>query len=145
VGIPIPISLIVTTITKTVSKSETPEDALSIPDKPLFPPPPQGPEGVRLLLDATVNIKARGRHAMMENHLMSLGGFGESSTDSARNVQVTTSDPVWLPNAEKGEEGKWKREVRFDTTMLLKCPPTFTLDIVRCAVRYFPFLFRYTS
>ncbi|KAH6916672.1 hypothetical protein BKA70DRAFT_1250246 [Coprinopsis sp. MPI-PUGE-AT-0042] len=133
VGIRIPISIIVTTTTKTMKKSETPADAFSPnPDKPLFPPPPQGPEGVRLLLDALVHIKARGRHESMEDHLPSSSGLGAPNTNS-RHVRVTPSDPVWLPEVEKGEEGKWKREVRFDTTMLLTCPPTFDLDIIKCS------------
>ncbi|KAH6916674.1 hypothetical protein BKA70DRAFT_1485324 [Coprinopsis sp. MPI-PUGE-AT-0042] len=132
VGIPIPISIIVTTITKTMKKSETPDDAFSAnPDKPLFPPPPQGAGDVCLFLDALVNIRAQGRHVSMRDKHLPMGGFGKSNAES-RYVRVTPSEPVWLPAAEKGEEGKWKREVRFDTTMLLKCPPTLDLEIVKC-------------
>ncbi|KAH6919309.1 hypothetical protein BKA70DRAFT_1459594 [Coprinopsis sp. MPI-PUGE-AT-0042] len=154
-GIPIPISLIVTTITKTMSKSDTPKDAFSAdPDKPLFPAPPQGTDGISFLLDAVVHVKAQssvaGKEAyfppylqinfltaqsepgFINDHLPSSAvGFGESNT-SSRHVQVAHSEPVWLPDADKGEEGKWKRQVRFDTTMLLKCPPTIDLGIIRC-------------
>ncbi|KAH6899229.1 hypothetical protein BKA70DRAFT_1527550 [Coprinopsis sp. MPI-PUGE-AT-0042] len=132
-GIPIPISLIVTTITKTMSKSDTPKDAFSAdPDKPLFPEPPQGTDGISFLLDAVVHVKAQSEPGFINNHLPSSAvGFGESNT-SSRHVQVAHSEPVWLPDADKGEEGKWKRQVRFDTTMLLKCPPTIDLGIIRC-------------
>jgi hypothetical protein len=116
-----------------MSKSDTPEDAFTDSDKPLFPPPPQGPEGVRLRLGTSVKIEARGHHETLEDDLPSLSGFGGPNTNS-RHVQVTSSEPVWLPEGEKGEEGKWKREVRFDSTMLLTCPPTFELDTIKCSV-----------
>lgn len=138
-GIPIPISLIITTITKRMDKSDTPKDAFSAnPDKPLFPAPPQGPsDGVSFLLDAEVFLAPQGVEGYIKEHLPPpVVGFDKSNANS-RDVQVTHSQPLWIPDAEKPEEGEWKRQVRFDTTMILKCPPTIDLGIIRCAVRYF--------
>jgi hypothetical protein len=116
-----------------MAKSDTPDDAFTNPDKPLFPAPPQGPEGVRLRLGTSVNVEVRDLHETVEDDLPSLSGFGGPNTNS-RHVQVTSSEPVWLPEGEKGEEGKWKREVTFDSTMLLNCTPTFELDTIKCSV-----------
>lgn len=131
VGVPIPVCLVVTSVTKTMSKSETPEDAFTAnPHKPLFPQPTHDPKEIRFRLDTLVNIKARHRNASIDSHLLNLGGFRESNVTTPR---VTPSEPVWLPNQEKGEEGKWKREVRFDTSIVLTCPPTLDVGIINCS------------
>ncbi|KAH6899230.1 hypothetical protein BKA70DRAFT_1569632 [Coprinopsis sp. MPI-PUGE-AT-0042] len=116
VGIPIPISLMRSQLALINHFSLRPRKV---------------PDGVSFLLDAIVNITAQGQPGLINDHLPSpVVGFGESETSSC-NVQVAHSEPVWLP--EKGEEGKWKRQVTFDTIMVLKCPPTIDLGIIQCS------------
>jgi hypothetical protein len=137
IGIPIPISMRITTFTKQMLKSDTTKDAFSSHNnKPLFPPPPETPAGVRLRLYSITHLKAEGESAVNHNRIGQLGGFGEKSS-SSHQIKKRIAQPVWISEEEGGREdskGCWRREVQFDSMMALQCAPTFGLDFIDCRV-----------
>jgi hypothetical protein len=126
----VPITLIVTTTTKSMLHSETPADAFSAhPDTALFPAPPATDAELTVRLERTLKLKAELEKDTSTDNVGSLGGFG--AHDGA--VRVSRTQPVWVP--ESGDHGRWRREVRFDTALVLDCTPTVELKNITCTVR----------
>jgi hypothetical protein len=119
-------------------KSDTPEDAFSPnPYQPLFPPPPESPADIRIRLKSIAQVSAQGYSGTVTQHVGLIGAFGDDASDASRPSKQV-AQPVWLPEEEGGDQdakGRWKREVRFDSTIFLNCAPTFWMDIVDCRVR----------
>jgi hypothetical protein len=142
VGIPIPVSIEVSTRTKLMSQSEASEESLlQNAKKPIFPVPPSDAASVGLWIDShhhiTVQVNER---ATIEEHVHPLGGFGSQAT-SNDHVVITQEQPAWISDnlgakdkKSKGK-GRWERKVRFDSTITLACSPTMDVGIVKCAVR----------
>jgi hypothetical protein len=139
VGVPIPVSLVVTTRTRPMLKLYGSPDSL-------FPAPPVGATGVRLRLNRIVRIRAQTAGAVVEDHVHILGGFGPSTisatthpVQSTRSVVITREDPVWLPEdvekiVEKNGKGRWQRRTRFESSITFSCTPTMDLDIIVSSV-----------
>jgi hypothetical protein len=140
VGVPIPVSIVVSARTKPMSRSDVSEESL-LPNakKPLFPSPPNDVAGVQFWLESHHNVKVQlNERATIEEHVHPLGGVGGTTPG---HVTVTREAPIWIPNAPDGHEangtgiGRWERKVRFDSTMTLACSPTMDVGILKCAVR----------
>lgn len=70
VGVPIPISIRVVTITKLMAKSDTPPDTFaSAHDQLLFPAPPTGSGDIKLFLQQNVALQAQGIDSSIEDTL----------------------------------------------------------------------------
>jgi hypothetical protein len=134
IGTPIPISLTIVTFTKMMKQSDTPDDAFDPSNrKQLFPAPPTDPTKLELLLRSNVHISARGHTHDFTYEQEHLCGFGKrASPYEAAPLQRTISQPEWIP----GEDGKgcWRREVRYDSQLVLQCSPTIETSILQCWV-----------
>lgn len=109
--------------------------------EPLFPAPPLHPKGIEFGLNAAIVVRAR-EWSRKDNKsgLASLGGFGSSADPQYYdNVQIETSDKVWIPSRdshdEKKHKGQWKQEVTFKSSFTLSQPPCFKIQILELRVR----------
>jgi hypothetical protein len=132
-GVPIPVSLVITTTTKAMDKADTPQDAFSAdPKKPMFPALPAG-DDIRFYVGEQVDLQARNARAIVEDQVQSLNCF--QSACAGTPVRVSVKEPVWIPSSPKGDTGRWKREVQYESSIVLACPPTVDVGLIRCAVR----------
>jgi hypothetical protein len=124
-------SLTITSFTKIMSCS----DKLS---KDEFPAPPSKPSEFEFQLVPIVKWKASLDSGKLENEGVPLSGFGENGDKAlARDIRMASAPPVWVPEGGSGED-RWKREVRFDTSFVLDCTPSFETKIISCRVCTFP-------
>jgi hypothetical protein len=132
-GVPISVSLIITTTTKTMDKADTPQDAFSAdPKKPKFPALPAG-DDIRFYVGELVELQARNARATVEDQVQSLNCF--QSAQAGTPARVSMKEPVWIPSSPKGDTGRWKREVQYDSSIVLARSPTVDVGLIRCAVR----------
>jgi hypothetical protein len=159
VGRPIPISLRIATYTKSMKYSKTPSSLTSAApsaassttklrsflhssESELFPDPPTEASTITFQLDSRVRVKAQGQKAKIHDHLRQLGGFGPAPvkvpSPLGTEVQITVDDPVWIPETKGSDpQGVWKREVQFDTNIVLVCSPTVKVeDKLSCDVSH---------
>jgi hypothetical protein len=136
-GVQIPVVLIVTTTTKTMKKEDTPHDAFAEhPDKALFPAPPSTAADIVFRLDQSLRVYARGEQESGTDDIATLGGFSDANDAS---VRIVRGEPAWIPDAAKGgDHGHWKRQVFFNTTILLDYAPTIMVQNIACTVCIFP-------
>lgn len=124
-----------------MKQSDTPDDAFDPNnDNQLFPAPPTDPTKLELLLRSNVHISASGKTHNLTYEQEHLCGFGKrASPDAAERLQRTIAQPQWIP----GEDGKgcWRREVRYDSQLILQCSPTIETGILQCRVSSSDFMF----
>ncbi|KAJ7185448.1 hypothetical protein C8R46DRAFT_379581 [Mycena filopes] len=127
IATPIPYSFHITTETKTVDRSDRPEDKHA---KPLFPAPPLHSTKLKQTLTRHTEIRVRGRVRDQGDTFDLQGIRPMSSTSSARPVEAIVDEPEWVPKDDKGR-GFWRRTVHFSSTLAFPFAPTFrteTLD-----------------
>lgn len=74
----------------------------------------------------------------------SCGGGGSSSLralesgDWRKNASVDVDAPVWIPGGPGSDlpasEGRWSQKVTYQTSVVLRCPPTFESRLLKTAV-----------
>ncbi|KAJ6588706.1 hypothetical protein B0H19DRAFT_1100805 [Mycena capillaripes] len=129
---PIPYSFHVVTETKTLDRSDRPEDKHG---KPLFPaPPPQSTLlNQELRRSATVCVRNRMREVNNTFDLQGIRSFTDVEPAARPRVQVLIDEPVWIPKDEKDEKGGrgfWRRAVHFNSTLAFPFAPTFSTESI---------------
>ncbi|GJE88447.1 hypothetical protein PsYK624_045300 [Phanerochaete sordida] len=125
---PIPLTLNVVTVSKTMKADEHKED------EEIFPEPPQNPKKYELKMESKIWVKAQGHTNGSSDHTVGyLAGFGESDDPHFSDaVQVQGLRKTWIPSHdshdEKKHKGQWKQEVTFRSSFVLNCPPSFSTD-----------------
>lgn len=127
IATPIPFSLHITTETKTVKRSERPEEK---PGKPLFPAPPTGLSQLKLGLHRETTVRVRGKCLELEDNfdLQAIRDIRDTEkVKQARSVpvQAVVDEPEWVPKDAK-DRGIWKRTVHFNSTLTFPYAPTFS-------------------
>jgi hypothetical protein len=138
VGVRIPVSIVITTTTKPITKGDVSSDEVSGSThghKPLFPAPPTTADQIKFHLRAITSIEAQGVDSTIKDDLASLFG-GDEGVKNVAEVVVTQEEPEWIPRSEKSndDKGQWKRQVRFDSVVTLNCTPTFNVPKLSCKV-----------
>ena len=132
--VPIHFTLVITTITKVIRRSEISggED--------IFPAPARGPQDLTMRLVRQLALRA-GYDTSNEHHYdADLGGFGGVSAQGVEHPQMDVADDVWIPVKEKDgapdekQKGTWKREVTFRSALILRCPPSFSCETMSVSV-----------
>lgn len=103
--------------------------------KPLFPAPPTSPDQIKFHIRAITSIEAQGVDSTIKDDLASLFGGGGGANNIADSI-ITQEEPEWISRSEKASDhkGQWKRQVRFDSVITLKCTPSFTVPKLSCQV-----------
>ncbi|KAJ6473649.1 hypothetical protein C8R47DRAFT_1022495 [Mycena vitilis] len=128
IATPVPYSFHVVTETKTVDRSDRPEDKHG---KPLFPVPPTEAAMPTRVLRRRTTIRVSGRSRDSEE-FFALRRFNNQGSS------VHVDEPVWIPKDRKDENkgrGVWRRAVRFESTLTLAFTPTFSTETIDWVVR----------
>lgn len=130
---PIPYTLRITTITKPMKKDEVDK----MPQKPLFPTPPNRPSEVQFRLRRYIWLKAHWFTAVGDEDVTALGGLeiAASAPASNQSVDVRIGDKEWIPSESDKNMGTYLQETTFASAFSFTCPPTFRTDIMRVNVR----------
>jgi hypothetical protein len=115
-----------------MEKDDTPADAFELASESLFPAPPIDPANVKLKLKANTTIGVHGQSRSHISDMGTLGGLGDFDGDVTKQPHPLIAKPEWIPEDEK--KGRWKREVKFDTTLLFACTPTIQTQTLTCQV-----------
>lgn len=132
---PIPFTLNVVTVSKTMKKDETDDDDT------IFPPPPLLKKNLEFSLERVVHVQALNWNRTSSHQFVTfLGGMANDKSDVFyKDVQVIPTEKVWIPSQdahdEKKHKGQWKQEVTFKSFISLSCPPTFSSQIMSVQVR----------
>ncbi|KAJ6588694.1 hypothetical protein B0H19DRAFT_1248312 [Mycena capillaripes] len=130
IATPIPYSLHVVTETKTLDRSDRPEDR---DGQPLFPAPPSQSTMLKqeLRRSATVCVRNRMREVNDTFDLQGVRSLTDAEPVAHPRVQVLIDEPVWIPKDEKDEKGGrgfWRRAVHFNSTLVFPFAPTFNTE-----------------
>ncbi|KAF7344478.1 Arrestin-N domain-containing protein [Mycena sanguinolenta] len=117
----IPYSLHIVTETKTVDRTERPEDKHG---KPLFPVPPTQSTQLQLNLRRAIQIRAHSRVSYVENILDLQSIRRLSGVPQKRNVEALVDEPEWVPKDTSKDRGFWRRSVHFNSTLDFPYAPT---------------------
>ncbi|KAJ7647810.1 hypothetical protein FB45DRAFT_894518 [Roridomyces roridus] len=113
ISIPIPFSIHIATETKSLPRSERPEDKHG---KPLFPAPPME---VSVALCRFAEVRVRGRTRNVD----------DSFTLRAHEPQVVIHEPEWVPKDDK-DKGIWRRAVHLNFELLFPFAPTSNTNTI---------------
>ncbi|KAJ7359077.1 hypothetical protein DFH08DRAFT_1074650 [Mycena albidolilacea] len=146
ISTPIPYTLHVVTETKTLDRSDRPEDKHG---KPLFPVPPTQPSDLfRRNIEYTVQGRGLGLHREKKKDIFNLHRSQALANttemkkvrraqtaptqpmEPAGEVHTITDEPEWIPKDDK-ERGIWRRSVRFTSTLAFPFAPTSTTETLR--------------
>jgi hypothetical protein len=152
ISTPVPYTLHVVTETKTLDRSDRPEDKHG---KPLFPVPPTQPSDLfRRNIEYTVQGRGLGLHREKKKDIFNLHRSQALANttemkkvrraqtaptqpmEPAGEVHTITDEPEWVPKDDK-ERGIWRRSVRFTSTLAFPFAPTSTTETLRWSVREF--------
>lgn len=130
---PIPVTLNVVTVTKTMKFDDHKED------DEIFPEPPRDPKKYELKMESKIWIKSEGNTDSSDRTVGLLGGLGESDDPHfSDGLQVQPAQKVWIPSQdahdEKKHKGQWRQEVTFKSTFILNCPSSFKMDTMSVEV-----------
>jgi hypothetical protein len=151
ISTPIPYTLHVVTETKTLDRSDRPEDKHG---KPLFPvPPTQSSELTQVFRrKAEYTVRDGGLHEEKRKDTFDLHTSqalaNTTASKKVRRAQNTPTQPVepagevhtmidepeWIPKDDKGR-GIWRRSVRFTSTLAFPFAPTCTTETLQWSVR----------
>lgn len=130
---PIPFTLSVVTMTKTMKFDDHKEE------ETIFPEPSHDPKKYELKLEAKVWTKAKSQTNNGTSNTGVFGGLGDCNYPRFyENIQVEPVQKVWIPSPEHGEKaqkGRWKQEVLFRSSFLLRCAPSFSAETLRVEYR----------
>ncbi|KAJ7300754.1 hypothetical protein DFH08DRAFT_907930 [Mycena albidolilacea] len=147
ISTPIPYNLHVVTETKTLDRSDRPEDKHG---KPLFPvPPTQSSELTQVFRrKAKYTVRDVGLHEETRKDTFDLHTSQTlanttaskkvrraqttptQSVEPAGEVHTIIDEPEWVPKDDKGR-GIWRRSVRFTSTLAFPFAPTCTTETLR--------------
>jgi hypothetical protein len=100
-GLPVSISLFVTTFTKSLEKDNTPADALELASESLFSAPPFDSVNLKPKLKANTTI---GVHGISGNRILdmgTLGGLGDFGGNGMKQPHPIIFKPEWIPENQK--------------------------------------------
>ena len=132
--VPIPFTVTVETMSKTMHRGDVPDG------EGVFPTPPRDVRGVEAALMRKITLNANGWTEGGLDRVAYLGGLGSHiKPGTADTPTIKVWDNVWLSNGEleKGGEkqkGRWKQEVNFQSSFTLNCSPSFTSGIMSVGV-----------
>ncbi|EKM51572.1 uncharacterized protein PHACADRAFT_150064 [Phanerochaete carnosa HHB-10118-sp] len=106
---PIPVTLSIVTVTKTMKFDDHKEK------DEIFPEPPQDSKKYELNMVYVNYVKARGYTEGGGEHMQ-----------AARKVWIPSNDS----HDEKKHKGQWRQEVAFRSSFILDCPPSFSTEIL---------------
>ncbi|KAJ6524422.1 hypothetical protein DFH09DRAFT_1286365 [Mycena vulgaris] len=130
IGTPIPFRLQISTETKLVHRSDTPDKH----GKPLLPAPPTQASQLKPVLRRVAEIAVRNKtHHQTDTFALPLTQGLEAvegqRAESLWDIQAVVDEPQWIPKDK--DHGIWKRSVQFNSTLLFPFSPsvsTQTLD-----------------
>ena len=150
----IPFTIRVTTTTPPIPQSKA--DAYPS-DKPLFPPVPVYPNGIRFVLHRKIRLRA---NAFTDKSGKDIAVFlGERISGQpfgcAGPIEMELPVKEWVPlggdsalvrdakekeketerSGDADAKGSWVRRAVFHSTFRLDCPPTFAVHNIECNVR----------
>jgi hypothetical protein len=134
---PIPFTVNVVTISKTMKKDDVEEG------ERIFPAPPLHCQDVHFRMECDIFIKAKQCNSSSSDRLVAyLGGLGPNLHPQAyEGVRVEPHDKIWLPSSdshdEKKQKGQWKQEVTLRSSFILSCAPTFQTPLMTVRVCLF--------
>ncbi|KAF7350989.1 Arrestin-N domain-containing protein [Mycena sanguinolenta] len=123
----LPLTLCIETRTKSMARTNSPEDK---PNKPMFPAPPTQTGDVELFFEREASIRAQRQNGTAIDSFRTYGAFGDPS-----NSVQSAIEAEWIPDPERQNYGVWKRTVRFETKVTLPFAPTFSTETIEC--KYF--------
>jgi len=127
IATPIPYSFHVVTETKTLDRTDRPEDKHG---KPLFPAPPIQSDKLEKIMRHRTEVRVRNSVDRVKDTL----GDVDAATQR-RAVEAVVDEPEWVPkDADKGR-GFWRRSVHFNSTLAFHFAPTFSTDTLKWVVR----------
>ncbi|KAF7344476.1 Arrestin-N domain-containing protein [Mycena sanguinolenta] len=124
IATPIPYSLHIVTETKTIDRTERPEDKHG---KPLFPIPPAHSGQLLLNLHRTTQVRVRTRTRHIEDTFDLQTVRRLSEPPKRRNVEAVVDEPVWVPKDTK-DRGFWRRSVHFNSTLDFPYAPSTSAE-----------------
>ncbi|KAJ7772019.1 hypothetical protein DFH07DRAFT_803422 [Mycena maculata] len=123
IATPIPFTLHIMTETKSVHRSERPEDKHG---KPLFPAPPTRSSELTRDLHRQTEVRVRSR----TRHVNDTFRLKQGIPSSGDGQSAVVNEPEWVPQEDK-DRGIWRRTVQLNSTLVFPFAPTFkteTLD-----------------
>jgi hypothetical protein len=135
IATPIPFCLHIVTETKTLDRTDRPEDKHG---KPLFPAPPtlSGQVQQELLRFSQVRVHNRMRHVEDRFDLQGIRGLGDvERVVRKRGVEAVADEPEWVPKDANKSSGFWRRSVRFNSTLDFPFAPTSSAESLEWNVR----------
>ncbi|KAJ7869107.1 hypothetical protein B0H14DRAFT_3581729 [Mycena olivaceomarginata] len=128
IATPIPFCLHIVTETKTLDRTDRPEDKHG---KPLFPAPPtlSGQVKQELKRFSQVRVHNRIRHIEDRFDLQGIRGLGDVDRAARkRAVEAVVDEPEWVPKDSNKSSGFWRRSVRFNSTLDFPFAPTSSAE-----------------
>jgi hypothetical protein len=126
---PIPISLTITTWTKSTSSSR--------PDT--FPTPTTNPTDICFQLDSNLHITAEHEDRTVGEPIHGFAGFSYKSQHQRLRrvgscvVKVEEEKLNWVPDNDS-KTGRWQRQVQFNSTIELAAVPTLKTELMNIYV-----------
>ncbi|KAK7013179.1 arrestin-N domain-containing protein [Favolaschia claudopus] len=126
---PIPYTLHIMTDTKTLDKSDRPEDKHG---KPLFPAPPTQLSELSLVLHRRAKYIVRDSgvdHVAERKDSFDLQNVPRRIHRPSTDLLV--DDATWIPDASSEERGVWRRSVRFMSTFVSRFAPSCRTETLK--------------
>ncbi|KAJ6495379.1 hypothetical protein C8R45DRAFT_824019 [Mycena sanguinolenta] len=117
----IPYRLHIVTETKTVDKTEHPEDKHG---KPLFPIPLTHSTQLQMKLHRTTQVRIFERIEDVKDSF----DLQSVRPPRKRDVEVFVDEPAWVPTDGSKDRGFWKRSVHFNSTLDFSYAPTTSVE-----------------
>jgi hypothetical protein len=135
IATPIPYSFHVVTETKTLDRTDRPEDKNG---KPLFPAPPTQSTNLKQVLRRRTTVRVRNRYRHIDDSF-DLQGIRSFANAQPAKVEAVVDEPEWVPRDDKNR-GFWRRTVHFNSTLAFPYAPTFSTEALDWLVMTHPFL-----
>jgi len=95
---------------------------------------PRNPKMTDIELELRQHVKVKAsvhRRTYNDKHGL-LGGLG--TMENLENIQTQMTDPVWIPDEQKPDKGRWRESVTYSGFFILRCPPPINTNLIRTEV-----------
>ncbi|KAJ7066306.1 hypothetical protein C8F01DRAFT_1346526 [Mycena amicta] len=122
ISTPIPFSFYIETDTRPMKREDCP-DGLDKHGKPIFPAPPTLSSEVKLNLHRSAQLRGKKNVREVENTYKVRKSVGDAASVDA--VVHTESAPEWIPAPGGKNKGRWRRSIKFESSVRLNHAPTY--------------------
>jgi len=84
---------------------------------------------IQLELNQRVRVKAKIHHRSFNESFGLLGGFG--TMENLANIRTETTEPVWVPDEEKPDKGRWTESITYTGYLILRCPTPINTHLIQ--------------